>query len=72
MGQISCQKIFFDWLFPMALVYLKNIPHLTFFGYVKHSTREKWEATFVDEYAGRQHDTSHAIQLIQSTPWQRL
>ena len=69
---VSCQKVFVDWFFTMALDHLRGIPRITFSGHVKNSTRKTWEQIFDSECKGYVFDTSSKIQHIQSTPWHSL
>jgi hypothetical protein len=70
---ISCQKVFVDWFFTLALHKIRGINHISFTGDVKRSTRTRWELIFENERQVRgSYDMTHDIALIESTPRNKL
>ncbi|KAI4665270.1 uncharacterized protein J4E78_002730 [Alternaria triticimaculans] len=73
--ETSCQAVLVDWFFMglyMKFVQAKTdtrlVPHITFTGHVKHSTRAKWEPIWQSLKWGVRHDFSRKIEMIISTP----
>jgi hypothetical protein len=66
---ISCQKVFVDWFFTLAFDAIRDVPHITFSGHVKDSTRLKWEHIFIDEKRRRNtHVLTQKALAITSIP----
>ena len=64
----SCQKLIIDWILTFAKPCLEGIPKVILSGYIKHSTKLKWEAIFEDERNGICHDMSAARYQIAHWP----
>jgi len=45
-----------DWVLTYAKDYIKHIPQVLLTGYIKNSTKAKWERILADERAGIQHN----------------
>jgi hypothetical protein len=66
----SCQKEIADFILTYALDYVRNVPKVRLDGYIKDSTKKKWEDILRDLCQGRgdQHDMSAAKALIEALP----
>jgi hypothetical protein len=66
---VSCQKVFVEWFFTLALHKIRGINHISFTGDVKKSTRTRWELVFENKRRVRgSYDMTHDIILIKNTP----
>ncbi|KAI4683899.1 uncharacterized protein J4E84_006739 [Alternaria hordeiaustralica] len=77
--ETSCQAVLVDWFFMglyMKFVEAKTdtrlVPHITFTGHVKHSTRAIWEPIWRGLKWGVRHDFSRKIARIKATPVHEL
>jgi hypothetical protein len=65
---VSCQKVFVDWFFTLAWDKIRGIDRISFTGYVKNSTRVKWERIFLNERRLRgTHDVTDEVVAIKAT-----
>lgn len=63
-----CQKILVDWILTYAKDYIQHTPQVQLTGYLKDSTKEKWERIPADERAGVQHDMEEGKRAVQTWP----
>ncbi|KAF2794800.1 hypothetical protein K505DRAFT_360752 [Melanomma pulvis-pyrius CBS 109.77] len=45
----SCQKIIVDWILTFAKPYIEHIPKIELTGFIKHSTKGKWDTIFEEQ-----------------------
>ena len=64
----SCQKVLIDWILTYAKEYIEKIPKATLCGYIKNSTKEKWDKILADERNGVHHDVTEAKKAIETWP----
>ena len=69
---VSCQRVVVDWILTFALDYVKQIPGITLGGYIKNSTKAKWDKILHDERKGIHHDLSMAKNAIWNWPIDNL
>jgi hypothetical protein len=67
-----CQKISVDWILTCAKQYIEHIPRVYLTGYIKTSTKTKWETILADERHGKHHDLTKVKGRIMNWPIDNL
>ncbi|KAK3679908.1 hypothetical protein LTR78_000285 [Recurvomyces mirabilis] len=61
-----CQRLIVDWTLACAKKYIQHIPHTHLEGFLKTSTKEKWDTIFAAERAGQAYDESAEKAIIEN------
>lgn len=66
----SCQRVIVDWILTFAKEQIEHIPRVILTGYIKKSTKAKWDAIFERARQGEdiQAEISNAQEAIRSWP----
>lgn len=67
----SCQKILLDWILTFAKRYIDHIPRVALSGYIKNSTKFKWESILRDRYSGAAYDFDEKVAKEAIGQWPR-
>lgn len=63
-----CQKFIVDWVLTYAKSYIQHIPKVLLTGYIKNSTKAKWDGILAQERAGTPYDERADKQVISTWP----
>lgn len=68
---ISCEKVLVDWILTFAFEHIRSIPKITLYGYIKTSTKAKWDRSFNvgNDQDERNEDVEMAKVMVQN--WDR-
>ena len=69
---ISCQRLLIDWILTYAKDFLKQIRNVTLCGFIKNSTKVKWDHILKKEREGIDHHMSHEMLQIENWPRDEL
>ena len=63
---VACQKVVVDWILTCAKPFVEKIPLISLTGFIKNSTKARWDEIFEDERKGMHRDMSDEREVIKT------